>query len=943
MSLPIPRKILFALFSFILTLCLSIAVAHSSGQSKVVEELSFTAPTAPEWNSGLAVQSLLKQTEDPDLVPSVDFPLLARDFQSRVGEQRSEETISTVHTSSKPPSSISSLLQKGLQLYQSDRFTESIQIYQQAIADSVQRQDVLTEALAQRYLALAYQELGQWQPAKAAIERSLNLLKTLPSRDSTYFEVLAKALNTQGRHQFQTGQVEAALKTWKQATVNYQKAGQQDGIMSSLINQAIAQQALGFSIQSQETLTGVRQALKQSTNATLKSEGLSHLGEAMRRLGALSQSRDILQESFNVAEDATSRSKILLEMGNTERAIATRSLATGKETDARKQTQTALDYYQRSRQLAKSDSLKLQAQLNAFGVLVETRQPELANQRWQTIQPLLANLSPNRTHMYAQLNAAQHLVALKQHTKTTSPADPDIAQLIAKAYQQAKTLQDPRTESYALGQLGALYESNRQWSDAKKLTLQALLRLEGLQASDLRYRWEWQLGRLLKQQGDRDPAIEAYTRAITALQSVRENLLLINPDVQFSFRDRVEPIYRDLTALLLQSNATTAPTQTQLQSAIANIDSLQLAELENFLRCDLSQLASASQDLDRLDPRAAFIYPIILSDRIEVIVRFPGQPLNHYTTKIEQGTVEQTLRALRQAILRSNASRVIEHGKQVYTWLVEPLESDLAKNRTIETLVFVLDGDLRNVPMPVLYDAKTDQYLVEKPYAIALLPTSQLFDLKTLPQAGKVLGAGISEPLQVENRRFDALNAKAELSQVQTTTQPDILLNAEFTQTKLQEKLRSQGFSIVHLVTHGNFSSDPEDTYLLLHSPVAAKGELLKPNDLTLLLRPAGLTSNRAIDLLVLSACKTAEGDNRATLGLVGLAVRAGARSTLGTLWQVSDDSTIALMNQFYDELKQPGTSKAKALHRAQLSLLQNTKYQNPYHWAPYILVGNWL
>jgi CHAT domain-containing protein len=748
MLLPISRKILFALFSFILTLCLSIVVAHSSGQSKVVEELSFTAPTAPEWNSGLAVQSLLKQTEEPDLVPSVDFVQLARDFQSRVGDHRSEKTVSTVQPSSKPPSSTSSLLQQGLQLYQSDRFTESIQLYQQAIAASAQNQDALTEALAQRYLALAYQELGQWQPAKAAIEQSLKLLKTLPARDSTYFEVLAKVLNTQGRHQFQTGQVEAALETWKQATLNYQKAGQQDGVVSTLINQA-------------------------------------------------------------------------------------------------------------------------------------------------------------------------------------------------KAYQQAKTLQDPRTESYALGQLGALYESNQQWSDAKKLTIQALLRLEGLQASDLRYRWEWQLGRLLKQQGDLDPAIKAYTRAITALQSVRENLLLINPDVQFSFRDRVEPIYRDLTALLLQSNATTAPTQTQLQSAIANIDSLQLAELENFLRCDLSQLASASQDLD---PHAAFIYPIILSDRIEVIVRFPGQSLSHYTTKVKQGTVEQTLQALRQAILRSNASRVIEYGKQVYTWLMEPLESDLAKNRAIETSVFVLDGDLRSVPMPVLYDAKTDQYLVEKPYAIALLPTSQLFDLKTLPQAGKVLGAGISEPLQVENRRFDALNAKAELSQVQTTTRPEILLNSEFTHTKLQEKLRSQqGFSIVHLVTHGNFSSDPEETYLLLHSPVAAKGELLKPNDLALLLRPTGLTSNQLIDLLVLSACKTAEGDNRATLGLVGLAVRAGARSTLGTLWQVSDDSTIALMNQFYDELKQPGVSKAKALHRAQISLLQNTKYQNPYHWAPYILVGNWL
>ncbi|NJK52872.1 MAG: tetratricopeptide repeat protein, partial [Leptolyngbyaceae cyanobacterium SU_3_3] len=378
-------------------------------------------------------------------------------------------------------------------------------------------------------------------------------------------------------------------------------------------------------------------SLQQSKNTALKAEGLSYLGEALRKLGSLNQSRQILQESLTATKDPTIRSKILLELGNTERAIASRSLAIGQEAESTQQTQTALDYYQRSLQLAPSPPLKLQAQLNLFSLLVETQQTELATQQWRTIQPLLTNLSATRNNIYAQLNAAQNLVNLKRNAKTF-PTDLEIAQLITTAYKQAQTLQDPRTESYALGQLGELYESTQQWSEAQKLTLQALLQIEGLQAPDMRYRWEWQLGRLFKQQGDRHNAIEAYKRAITALQSVRENLLLVNPDVQFSFRDRVEPIYRDFTALLLQS--TTEPPQ--LQSAIANIDSLQLAELENFLRCDLSQAASLSQNLDRIDPHAAFIYPIILSDRIEVIVRLPGQALKHYTTMIDQATVERT-------------------------------------------------------------------------------------------------------------------------------------------------------------------------------------------------------------------------------------------------------------------------------------------------------------
>lgn len=836
-----------------------------------------------------------------------------------------------------PPSR--SLLQQGLELYQRDRFTESVQLYQQAIADYMKRQDPLSEALVQRYLALAYQELGQWQQAATAIDRSLKLLQAIPKQDLTYFEILAKVLNTKGRYQFQTGQVEAALSTWKQATLNYQKAGQQAGIISSLTNQAIALQALGFSVQARTMLTTVHQSLQ--TNIPLKAEGLSHLGEVLRRLGEHNQSRQILQESLSATTDPTTRSKILLELGNTERAIAQQSVAIGKVEDASKQAQTALNYYQRSLQLATSNPAKLQAQLNVFSLLAETQQHELASQQWRSLQPLLSNLSSNRTNIYAQLNATQTLIRLKRNRLSTLPAESEIAQRIVAVYQQARTLQDSRMESYALGQLGELYESTRQWSEAQKLTLQAIARLEGLRAPDMRYRWEWQLGRLMKQQGNREQAIAAYTRAISSLQLVRENLLLTNPEVQFSFRDRVEPIYRDLTALLLQSNST--PTQTQLQSAIATIDSLQLAELENFLRCDLSQLASLSQDLDQLDSRAAFVYPIVLSDRIEVIVRLPRQPLKRYTTMIAQDKVEQTIQNLRRAILRHNASRVIEHAKQVYGWLIEPLEADLTQRNPIETLVFVLDGSLRNVPMSALYDAKTDQYLVEKPYAIALLPTSQLFDLHTQPQLSTVLGAGISKSLKVGNRRFNALNATAELESVKAIAQHETLLDLEFTQQKLQEKLRSQGFSIVHLVTHGHFSSDPEETYLLVHSSTTPTGELLKPNDLTLLLQPTDLTVNRPIDLLILSACETAEGDNRAILGLVGLSVRAGARSTLGTLWQVSDESTIALMNQFYEELKQPGVSKAKALHRAQLSLLQTAKYQNPYHWSPYILVGNWL
>lgn len=97
------------------------------------------------------------------------------------------------------------------------------------------------------------------------------------------------------------------------------------------------------------------------------------------------------------------------------------------------------------------------------------------------------------------------------------------------------------------------------------------------------------------------------------------------------------------------------------------------------------------------------------------------------------------------------------------------------------------------------------------------------------------------------------------------------------------------------------------------------------------------------LELLILSACQTAAGDNRAVLGLAGVAVRSGARSTLGTLWSVEDESTVELMNKFYSELSQPGVTKAEALRQAQLLLLRSPNYRYPYYWAPFVLVGNWL
>jgi CHAT domain-containing protein len=239
---------------------------------------------------------------------------------------------------------------------------------------------------------------------------------------------------------------------------------------------------------------------------------------------------------------------------------------------------------------------------------------------------------------------------------------------------------------------------------------------------------------------------------------------------------------------------------------------------------------------------------------------------------------------------------------------------------------------LRGVPVSALHDGQ--QYLIEK-YNIALTPGLQLFNPRrpALEQSSVLVG-GLTE----SRLGFSALpSVTQEVKNIAKIASTKILLNGEFTRSPLETKIQSNTFPIVHLATHGQFSSLAEDTFLLTWD------ERVNVKNLDQLLRERNQFVRSPIELLILSACQTAAGDKRAALGLAGVAVRSGARSTLATLWSVQDDSTADFMTKFYQVLNQPNVSKADALRQAQLSLLHSSQYQHPFYWAAFVLVGNWL
>ena len=309
-------------------------------------------------------------------------------------------------------------------------------------------------------------------------------------------------------------------------------------------------------------------------------------------------------------------------------------------------------------------------------------------------------------------------------------------------------------------------------------------------------------------------------------------------------------------------------------------------------------------------------------------------PLSYYEHDISQADAEKTIEKLYQSLnpVYSNKRR-LKLSQQIYDWLIKPAEAELGDSE-IETLVFVLDGSLRSIPMSALYDG--EQYLVEK-YNVALTPGMQLLDPTAIEDSElKAVVAGVSE----SNQGFSALpGVKTEVEEVSQTFPSQLLLNQEFTSQNFQEQLKQTPSPLIHLATHGQFSSNPEETFIVTW------GDRIKVKDFENILQAREESLNaKPIELLVLSACQTAEGDKRAALGIAGIAVRSGARSTLATLWSVEDSSTVWLMNQFYQQLANTDSAtKAKALREAQIALMHSKKYSHPYYWSPFILVGNWM
>ena len=739
----------------------------------------------------------------------------------------------------------------------------------------------------------------------------------------------SRALSDQGQRAFQKGSFGEAAAHWEKALKSFRDEGNKDGEIQTSIALAEAYQFAGQQRRAVQLLENTLPLAEKSSDESRATLVKSKLGAALIMTRESERAGSLLREALEATKDGHNprlKAAILNDLGN---------LLTTQQAHAE-----ALKAYEESIVLARQSSnslLAAQALCNAAATAARAGQNEKADELNARAVQEIASLESSYAKAFFLLTAGQTDLEIRF-------GEPDAAKRVQlrahKSFEQALQLaeknDDRQTQTYALGYLGRLYELDRQPEAALKLTRRAAFVAQEAQRPEALYRWEGQAGRLLKAQGNVDAAIAAYRRAIQTLQSIRNDVSMGfgNALTHRSFREGEGPLYLELADLLLESSKT-APTpaaeQALLLEARDTMEQLKTVELEAYF-CDdcVDVQRSKTRAVEAVEKQTAVIYLVSLPTRTEVLVGLTSG-LKRFAAGVGAEALTTEVRQFRRNLETRTSYGYLAQAQNLYDWFIRPIRPFLVENG-IHTLVIVPDGAIRTIPFASLHDG--ENFLI-KEFAVAVAPGLSMVDPKPLERGNaRMLLNGLSKSVQ----GFAPLNfVTGELQSIEHAYSSETLLNEGFTLSSLKQKLTHEQYSIVHIASHGQFDRDVRKTFVLTHD------SKLTLNNLEALIRPSQYRG-RPVELLVLSACQTAAGDDRAALGLAGIAVKAGARSALATLWFVNDQSTKELISEVYHQLQQsPQVSKARAVQAAQLKLLSDRRYRHPCYWSPYLIIGNWL
>lgn len=887
----------------------------------------------------------------------------------------STQSSSPARTAIAQSTEVSQLVRDGIERYELGKFSEAIELWKTAYGAYESTQDLPAVAVVSENLARAYQQLGQpseeiayWNRAIAAIQASNNAV----SADN--MEKLGRLLVEQAQTYSRLGQPRRAIAIL---------CGTQESTCtkSSALQMAIAAEDVSTQIAAFGSL-GEAYRLRGDEDAAIQ-----YLEEGL----ALSQSvdRPALESAIlNGLGAVYIRMADIRYRQASEAQAQESSEAATLQAEAKESNKLAFAALQESYNIAiaqQDKQVQLRALLSLIPVKVRAGELASAEQHRKTAIAIATQLPDSEVKAFALLKLADLAeeddlinrlslsitsgLELSQTETLKSSVEDDMTQLLNQALTIGEKIGNPQVTAFALGKLGQLDERANRYEAAIEHTQAARLAAnQNAAAKESLYLWDWQMGRLLRTTGREEAAKQSYAQAVALIEQIRRETLSTSDDLQFDFRDTVEPIYRQYVSLSLKTIPDTAtlrkgePDFEALDKALLTIDALKVAELQSYFAndCIIAPITTKVDALD--DSRAtAVVSTAILGSRslgladkneqrLVAIATLPDGSKKIAQIDADEQTLANTTSSFRKTLELGNQEYISDYdlapSKQLYEWLIRPFEQDFAN---VETLVFVNDGLLRNVPMSALYDGQ--QYLIEK-FAVATTPSLTITNSKRVARPAKLsaLLMGVSNSSEVTNGSFAPLPAvDEELAKVaQILPNSKTLLNEELSLATLRSALADTNYRILHVATHGTFGFDPVDNYVVLGAKRADQNrlnEVLTIGQLDKMIRETSNPNRNPVELLTLTACETAKGSTRATLGFAGVAVRAGVRSAIATLWSVGDASSAQLISDFYANLQDVELTKAKALQNAQIAMIRSEDPVNrhPYRWAPFVLIGNWL
>ena len=735
-----------------------------------------------------------------------------------------------------------------------------------------------------------------------------------------------KDLMIEGQRWYEQGKTEQAAEAWTQASVEFQKSGDRPSFIQALIYASRALTEMGKNQRAQLLLRTAVQTAQTHNHTKLMAQALGQLGALYLNVGDGEQAQTILQEGLKISRDIPDRplvATLLNDLGNTHAFLNNPTAAIAAYTES-SILADSLDLH----------SLSIRAMVNAALVEMKTDAIPNATLRLQQALDKTRNLPDSHEKVQNLLTIGRGLRDIsRQDTDNRASLFTQASEALRNGIHSAKAIGDWKQESYGWGFLAEMYEEDGRPREALKLIQLAIRANQQGQAPESLYLWEWKTGQHLKQLEQLDDAILAYQRAIDTLQPIRQELVAGLPNHPTAFRESIGRLFYEMADTLL-ARTDQLPDGDQrnklLYQTRDTIEAFKAAELQDYFKDDCVEVNQARiQPIDQIGLNTAIIYPIVFQDRTDILVSLAGT-IKRITIPITEQELTQNIHRFRTLLEKRTTHQYLPHAQNLYTLLMKPLEPYL-NEFNIGTLVFVPDGALRTIPMAALHDG--EQFLVQK-YAIATTPGLTLTDARSLNREQvHLLSMGLTEGVQ----GFAPLpNVKHEIQDIHDLFGGTSLLNKEFMKPNIEREMKQENFTIVHIASHGKFDQNPQDSYVLAYD------QKLTMNQLGELI---GLFQFRQtpLDLLTLSACETAAGDERGALGLAGVAIKSGARSALATLWFINDQASSLLVNQFYTQIKQSSHSKAQALREAQLTLLDHVIYRHPSYWAPFLLINNWL